>query len=119
MFGLVSKKKYRELEEKYWKGIKDYESLAVKYADMERKLNSQDTGEMVKSIDSAFWQGIANTNWKMLCAARKERDELQAELQKYKQKYADELQKRLELAERVKELERHFCRSAMHKEGDS
>ena len=105
MFGLVSKKKYRELEEQCREGIKDYESLTVKYADLERKLNILESGKMTKDIDSAFWQGIADTNWKMLSAVRKERDELQTELLKYKQKYADELQKRLALAERVKELE--------------
>ena len=98
MFGLVSKKKYRELEEKCRELSDELSSKRWKYY--------EDMGKETRTIYQLTETIKMNSN-------------LQAELLKNKQKYADELQKRLELAERVKELERHFCRSAMHKKGDS
>ena len=84
MFGLVSKKKYRELEEKYRDLSDALSSKRWEYYEDMRK-DTRTINQLTEAIKM-------NSN-------------LQAELQKYKQKYADELQKRLELAERVKELE--------------
>ena len=84
MFGLVSKKKYRELEEKYRELSDELSSKRWKYY--------EDMGQETRTTYQLTEAIKMNLN-------------LQAELQKYKQKYADELQKRLELAERVKELE--------------
>lgn len=105
MFGLVSKKKYRELEEKSREAMKVYEKHNAVCSDLRKKCKVLETENMAKDINQKFWEGAANSYKAMLGAVRKENEELQAELLKYKQKYADELQKRLELAERVKEME--------------
>lgn len=84
MFGLVSKKKYRELEEKCKDLSEELSSKRWEYRSRARE-----------EIDAL----------EQLSCVMKQNVTLATELLKYKQKYADELQKRLELAERVKELE--------------
>ena len=77
MFWLVSKKKYRER----------LEELSSKRWEYMRRAR-----EEVEALEQ-------------LSCVMKQNATQETELLKYKQKYADELQKRLELAERVKELE--------------
>ena len=84
MFGLVSKKKYREMEAKYRERLEELSSKRWEYIRRER--------EEVETLER-------------LSCVMEQNATLATELLKYKQKYADELQKRLELAERVKELE--------------
>ena len=84
MFGLVSKKKYRELEEKY------------------RELSTE--------LSSKRWERItelqgATAQQTMTTFILEQNRRLDKELQKYKQKFVDELQKRIELEEMVKALE--------------
>jgi len=101
MFGLVSKKKYRELEEKY-------RELEEKYRDRSEELSSKRWESMRRAREEV-------EALEQLACVMKQNATLQTELLKYKQKYADELQKRLELAERVKELEEGAGKDADNK----
>lgn len=81
MFGLVSKKKYKRLEEQYM------EVKKIKRAEWEADLMNAEKYAILqeKFID-----------------LHKENKSLQEQIAKWKQMYADEVQKRIEMAELMK-----------------
>ena len=81
MFGLVSKKKYDQLEDKY------------RNAKLDWRVRAQE------KINDAQAYAVINLTVKEL---RKENKSLREEIAHWKQLYADEVQKRIEMAELMK-----------------
>ena len=81
MFGLVSKKKYKKLEEQYRK-VKE-----TKRAEWDADLMSAEKYLRLQEI---------------VIELRKENKSIQEQISKWKQMYADEVQKRIEMAELIK-----------------
>lgn len=102
----ISKKKWKELSDEnseLKQRVKNMEvlSMAVEHANTEGKRNVYDIGGNYYLVGINHYFDMVNS----LHARGQDAREADEEAKHYKQLYLDELQKRLELADRVRELE--------------
>ena len=102
----ISEKKWKELSDEnsaLKQRVKDMEvlNMAVEHANSEGKRNVYNIGGSYYLVGIDHYFDMVNS----LHARGQEAREADEEVKHYKQLYLDELQKRLELADRVRELE--------------